>query len=73
MEHMRCLHFVGFKDPEQITRAARIFGPPDFIHRWWDYRAKCGGERGPLDVFVFARGDEYSTPNKFSYNDSEVL
>ena len=69
-EDMSCLHFVGFADAESFNRAVRIFGNPDFIHRNWDVRAAYGGERGPLDVFVFATGDETATPKPYAYDDS---
>jgi hypothetical protein len=69
-EDMSCLHFVGFGDPEMFNRAVRVFGYPDFIHRVWDVRAAYGGERGPLDVFVFATGDETKPPKLIAVDDS---
>lgn len=69
-EDMRCVHFVGFTDPERFNRAVRVFGQPDFVHRNWDVRAAYGGERGPNDVFVFAKGDEKQTPKPFAFDDS---
>ena len=44
------LHFVGFRGDE-YNRAIRVFGPPDFIHRDWDWRAFH--EVAPGDVVVF--------------------
>lgn len=26
-------HFIGFRTTGELNRAARVFGPPDFIHR----------------------------------------
>ena len=69
-EEMSCLHFVNINCPMQFDRAVRIFGRPDFIHRNWDVRAALGGERGPLDVFVFGKGDENSRPKPFPFDDS---
>jgi len=62
------MHFVGFKDEERFARAVRVFGPPTFVHRWWDVRAKQ--EIAPEDVVVFAEGDEREEPRPISYDDS---
>jgi hypothetical protein len=64
------VHFVGFRGSEFQT-AVKIFGSPDFIHRHWDVRAKQ--EAVPEDVVVFAKGTEISTPNIYSFNDSQVF
>lgn len=69
-EDMSCLHFVGFTDPEKFNRAVRVFGHPDFVHRNWDVRAAYGGERGPLDVWVFAKGDMTQPPKPHPHDDS---
>ena len=63
------LHFIGFKDPQRYVNAVRIFGEPDFIHRWWDHRAEA--EIMPGDTAVFA--SEYGKPPRpYSYDDSAV-
>ena len=62
------LHFVGFKDSMRYDRAVRVFGQPDIIHRWWDWRAVK--EIADGDVVVFAIGSEHDEPNKYSYDDS---
>lgn len=64
-----CLHFVGFRGDE-YTRAVRIFGKPDFIHRYWDHRA-VGDIVPGLDTVVFAKGSERDAPNVYAFNDSE--
>ena len=61
------LHFVGFKD-DRYARAVKVFGKPDFIHRFWDHRAFCEVCEG--DKVVFASGDEHSPINPFAYDDS---
>ena len=68
------LHFVGFKD-DRYNTAIRVFGKPDFIHRFWDRRAQREIDEG--DVIVFAKGDESQAfgPNgndihEFTYDDS---
>ncbi len=68
-----CIHFVGFKDPryekdERYWRAVAVFGPPDFIHRGWDHRARHEVADG--DTIIFAKGDADQTPRAQSYDDS---
>lgn len=61
------LHFVGFKD-DRWWNAIKTFGKPDFIHRFWDWRAVaeiCDG-----DVVIFADGDENDEPRAHAYDDS---
>ena len=66
-----CVHFVGFKDTGQYWRATKIFGPPDFIHRYWDVRARFGGEFDPTqDIIVFATGQFDDPPRPFAFDDS---
>ncbi len=72
----KALHFVGFKDPrlhkdERYDRAVRVFGPPDFLHRGWDRRARREIMDG--DTIVFANGDERQEPSMWSYDDSDVM
>jgi hypothetical protein len=69
------VHFVNFRQPSETWNwAVRIFGPPDFVHRRWDVRAKLGGEFDPEnDFFVFAKGTEHDEPSPFSFNDSDVM
>ncbi len=64
------MHFVGFKGDE-YTRACNTFGKPDFIHRYWDGRAKSMVM--PEDTVVFAKGDEHDEPKMFSFDDSQVM
>lgn len=66
-----CLHFVGFRGSEYVS-AVRIFGKPDFIHRYWDHRA-IGDIVADLDTVVFAKGSERDTPNVYAFNDSECF
>jgi hypothetical protein len=69
-------HFVGFKDPryakdERYDRIVKAFGPPDFIHRFWDRRAVDEVMEG--DVVFFADGDETQDVRTFSFDDSAHL
>lgn len=61
------LHFIGFKDDRYLA-AVRVFGKPDFVHRFWDVRAQH--ELMPGDVAVFADGDEHDPPRLYAYDDS---
>lgn len=60
------LHFVGFRGDE-YTRALRVFGTPDFIHRGWDLRAQREIAEG--DTVVFAKGSFDQPPRRQSFND----
>jgi len=60
-------HFVGFKDDRYLT-AVKTFGKPDFVHRFWDRRAR--DEVAPGDVVFFAEGDETQPVREFAYDDS---
>lgn len=61
------IHFVGFKD-DRYNTAIKVFGTPDFIHRFWDRRAVA--EVQPGDVVVFANGDETQDVNPYTFDDS---
>lgn len=67
------LHFIGFRDDQaRIAYAARIFGEPDFIHWYYDVRAKS--EIAPTDTAVFASDfdrERTDTPREYAYNDSD--
>ncbi len=64
---MSQLHFVGFKN-ERFYNAIKVFGKPDFIHRFWDNRAVA--EVQPDDVVVFADSNEFQPINPFAFDDS---
>ena len=64
------VHFIGFKDG-RYHNAVKVFGQPDFIHRYWDVRAKQELVSG--DVAVFATGTECDTPKLHTFNDSQHM
>ena len=68
-----CTHFIGFTDSKQFWLACQVFGAPDFMHRHWDARTKSGGERGPDDILVFAKGTESDPVKPFVFDDSAVM
>ena len=70
MDYNPCLHFVGFKGDE-FTMAKKVFGEPDFIHRWNDGR--CRQMVMPNDVVVYANGSEVPNKSVYSFDDSEVM
>jgi hypothetical protein len=63
---MRVVHFVGFKD-DRYWSAVKAFGPPHYIHRGWDLRARRELDDG--DLVVFADGPHDQEPRVKSYND----
>ena len=82
------LHFVGFWDQNGINvhkvtddlrtfhNAVKVFGPPDFVHRHWDHRAK--GDIAPGDTVVFGKKQEWdhfqdNWEAEFAFNDSEYF
>ena len=69
------MHFVGFRHewdaPDmRYQHAARVFGPPDFVHRTWDVLAVA--EIADGDIVVFAQGDESWRPCIYSWDDSHA-
>ena len=64
------MHFVGFKDEASMSRAAKVFGPPDFVHRVWDRRAVQ--EVVPGDTAVFAAGQSPDKVSQYSFDDSSI-
>lgn len=65
---MGAVHFINFKDSGRFHNAVKAFGPPDFIHRFWDIRAKA--EVMPEDVAIFAVGNYSDKPKFYAYDDS---
>ena len=57
---MVSVHFIGFRGDEYWS-AVRVWGLPDFVHKWHDKRMY--GDVGEGDVLVFANK---SSPNKVS-------
>jgi hypothetical protein len=71
----RTLHFVGFRGDE-YTRAVRVWGVPDFVHRIWDQRAHAETRWDEGAVVVFARAKDWErkdSPAPFSFDDSAVM
>ena len=66
---MKATHFVRFDDNhgQQFWNAVRAFGPPHFLHRNWDQRARR--EIADGDTVVFAKGDENQPVSPFNGDD----
>lgn len=67
------IHFVGFSSDE-FTSAVRVFGKPDFFHKFWDVRAQQEVQEG--DVVVFARSKDWNRiaePKQQAFDDSAVM
>ena len=64
---MSLIHFVGFSD-DRYWNAVRVFGKPDYVHRFWDNRAIS--EIAPGDSVVFADGDDTQSIRLYAYDDS---
>ena len=65
----RCTHFVRFTSlsDQRFQNATLAFGPPDFLHRHWDQRARRDIADG--DLVVFAKGDADQPVVPFNGND----
>jgi len=61
------IHFVGFSN-DRYNTAIKVFGTPDFVHRFWDKRAVQ--EVMENDIVVFADGDATQNVNPFAFDDS---
>lgn len=70
-DYAPCVHFIGFTEMSQFQNAVNVFGRPDFIHRYWDRRAK--NDVMPNDTAVFAKGTEDSETVPFNFDDSSVM
>jgi hypothetical protein len=60
------VHFVAFRG-EEYWSAVKVWGPPDFIHRGWDLRARR--EIADGDTIVLAQGEHDQVPQHKSFDD----
>lgn len=67
--NLTVVHFVGFPDNHgrQFQNAVRMFGPPAFMHRFWDQRAQR--DIAPDDTVVFASGDDRQPVRRWNGDD----
>lgn len=64
------VHFVGFRTDAQYWAAVRIWGKPDFIHKWHDNRMY--GDVGESDVIVFANNESPNYIHEHTWQDHEL-
>jgi hypothetical protein len=62
------VHFIGFTGSEYHS-ALKIWGQPDFIHRWYDRRAVDEIVAG--DVAIFANDSERKVV-PYVFDDSDI-
>ena len=62
------IHFIGFTGSEYHS-ALKIWGQPDFIHRWYDRRAVDEIVAG--DVAIFASDSERKVV-PYVFDDSDI-
>ena len=67
---MMAVHFVGFRDGFEYQDAVRVFGQPDFIHKWHDHRM-YGDVDDENDTIIFARAADPDKIIPFSWQDHE--
>ncbi len=64
------VHFVGFRTDAQHSAAVKVWGHPDFIHKWHDKR--MWGDIDPdNDIVVFAEGATLQ-PSKWTWQDHQL-
>jgi hypothetical protein len=64
----KSVHFVGFRG-EEFWSAVKVFGRPDFVHKWHDHR--MWGDVGEGDTIVFARAKD-ETVSQWTWQDHEL-
>ena len=66
---MSHVHFIGFRG-EEYWSAVRVWGHPDFVHRWHDHR--MSGDVAEDDVLVFAGKESPAITREYSWQDHEL-
>ena len=67
---MAHVHFVGFRTDAQNSAAIKVWGRPDFVHKWHDKR--MWGDIDPdNDIVVFAKGATLQ-PSKWTWQDHQI-
>jgi len=64
------IHFVGFRTDSEYWTAVKVWGKPDFIHKWHDHRMY--GDIAIHDIVVFGSGSDPETISKYSWQDHEL-
>jgi hypothetical protein len=69
MSHAVHVHFVGFRHDAEYTAAVRVWGRPDFIHRFHDHRMY--GDVGETDIIVLGSKGRDTPDPRYSDQDHE--
>ena len=64
-----CVHFIGIDD-SQFQSAVKVWGKPDFIHKWFDRRS-LGDIDDDVDVIVFGTKTKL-IPSQWTWQDHEL-
>jgi hypothetical protein len=64
------VHFVGFRTDSQYWAAVRVWGKPDFVHKWHDHRMY--GDVGEHDILVFANKETPDFVHAYTWQDHEL-
>jgi hypothetical protein len=73
------VHFVGVIHPDQgkdprYDAMARVFGPADFVHRYWDRRAHDEVMAGDTVVATGGKkADPAKEPEPNAFDDSAIM
>lgn len=65
---IRAVHFIGFRTNDQYLAATKVFGKPDFIHQFHDYRSH-GDIDFDNDLIVFGAKGHIDPDPRFSDQD----
>ena len=64
------IHFVGFRNDAEYSAAVKVWGKPDFVHKWHDRR--MWGDIDPEnDTVVFGSAGKLE-PSDYSWQDHEL-
>ena len=69
LQNTPLVHFVRFDNlhDQHFWNAVRVFGHPDYLHRFWDRRALREIDRD--DIVLFAKGDADQPFHPFTADD----
>ena len=65
------VHFVGFRTDEQWSAAVKVWGKPDFVHRWHDHRMYGDIDTG-CDTVIFAGKAHPDHISKYNWQDHQL-
>jgi len=66
---LRHVHFIGFRG-EEYWSAVKVWGFPDFVHKWHDNRMY--GDVGDNDILIFAGKSDPKEVSEYTWQDHEI-